>query len=307
MLSDMGRIAMIAGALAIGGAFAAESQIDAQLVDAVLAKGERIAVWPEGRVPASKGGVPFRVANTKGGKVRLTDVNVPELAFFAASGAGAKPAVVVCPGGGYSHLAYGHEGVEIAEWLNANGFSAFVLKYRCPNQRDAALMDAQRAISLIRSRAAEWKVDPHRIGIMGFSAGANLSVRASTNWRKRSYEAVDAADGASCRPDFTLPIYPWALLAGGKDVTPPPLELDAARYPVDGETPPAFLVQTEDDFAKVECSLAYYAALKRAGVKAEMHLFPDGGHGYGIRCKGLSVEGWERLAAAWLKRLFPAQ
>ena len=298
----MRKTAVTAGALAIGCIVAAENPIDQGLADSVLAKGERIAVWPAGRVPAAKDGAPYRIVNTKGGKLRLTDVTVPELTFFAAAGEGAKPAVVVCPGGGYSILAYGHEGVEIAEWLNGNGFSAFVLKYRCPGQRDAALMDAQRAISLVRSRAEELKVDPQRIGIMGFSAGANLSVRASTNWRVRSYAAVDAADAVSCRPDFTLPIYPWALLAGGKDVQPPPLELDA-EYPVDADTPPAFLVQTEDDVVKVECSLAYYTALKRAGVKAEMHLFPDGGHGYGIRRTGHSSDGWEALAAAWLKRI----
>ena len=294
---------MITGALAAGCAFAALPPVDSQLADAVLAKGVKIAVWPAGHVPEAKGTVPYAVANTKGGKVRLTDVNVPELTFFAADGAGAKPAVVVCPGGGYSHLAYGHEGLEIAQWLNANGFSAFVLKYRCPNQRDAAFMDAQRALSLIRSRAAEWKVNPRCVGIMGFSAGANLAVRVSTNWRKRSYAAVDAADAEPCRPDFALPIYPWALLAAGREAA---LELDA-QYPVDGETPPAFLVQTEDDFAKVECSLAYYAALKRVGVKVEMHLFPDGGHGYGIRRTGRSVDGWEALAAAWLKRLVQAK
>ena len=302
-MSRMWKIAAIFGLLAMTNILDAEEPIDRHLADTMLARGGKIAVWPAGRVPSAKPGAPYRIANTNGGKLRLTDVNVPELAHFPASGSGANPAVVVCPGGGYSHLAYSHEGVEIAEWLNSNGFSAFVLKYRCPKQRDAALMDAQRAISLIRARSAELKVDPKRIGIMGFSAGANLSVRASTGWRQRSYAAVDAVDGFSCRPDFALPIYPWALLAGGKDAVPPPVEL-SPEYPVDDETPPAFMVQTEDDFAKVECSIAYYTALKRAGVKAEMHLFPDGGHGYGIRKIGKSVDGWENLAADWLKRNF---
>ena len=289
----------------MGSIMAAEEPVDWQLAKDVLAKGDKVAVWPAGRVPAAKGAEPFRVQNTKGGKVRVTDVNVPELAFFPAPGEGVKPAVVVCPGGGYRILAYGHEGVEIAEWLNANGFSAFVLKYRCPDQKDAALMDVQRAISLVRARAAEWKVSPKRIGVMGFSAGANLTVRASTCWRQRAYEAIDTIDEVSCRPDFALPIYPWALLPGDGKENPPPVALHE-RYPVDAETPPAFLVQSEDDFAKVECSLAYYIALKRAGVKVEMHLFPDGGHGYGIRKTGKAVDGWENLAAEWLKRYFLA-
>ena len=299
----MGKFVAILGLLAMANVLNADEQIDRQLADTMLDKGAKIAVWPDGRVPSAKAGGQYRIANTKGGKLRLTDVDVPGLAFFPASGNGPKPGVVVCPGGGYAHLAYGHEGVEIAEWLNSNGFSAFVLKYRCPKQRDAALMDVQRTISLVRARAVELDLDPKRIGVMGFSAGANLSVRASTGWRQRSYAAIDAVDRISCRPDFTLPIYPWALLSGDKDAVPPPIEL-SAEYPVDGETPPAFIVQTEDDFAKVECSVAYYMALKRAGVKVEMHLFPDGGHGYGIRRIGKSVDGWENLAAGWLKRNF---
>lgn len=283
-------------------AVCAPAALDRQLADAALAKGEKIAVWPTGKVPAQKGTTPYVVKDTNGGIVRLSNVDIPELAFFPAPGEGTKPCVLVCPGGGYSILAYNHEGVEIAEALNKIGFSAFVLKYRCPGQPDAALMDAQRALSLIRSKAGEWKVDPARLGIMGFSAGANLTCRVSTNHKQRAYEPVDAADQFSCRPDFSLPIYPWALVPQVKKDAVTPLRLQA-KFPVDATTPPAFIVQTEDDGCKVENSLAYYAALKRAGVKAEMHLFAKGGHGYGIRKHGTDVDGWEKLAATWLKKI----
>ena len=275
--------------------------IDQALADAALAKGEKIAVWPAGKVPAQRGSTPYTIKNTNGGIVRLTNVDVPELAFFPAPGEGVKPCVLVCPGGGYSILAYNHEGVEIAEALNKIGFSAFVLKYRCPDQPDAALMDAQRALSLVRSKAAEWKIDPRRLGIMGFSAGANLTCRVSTNHKARAYAAIDAVDECSCRPDFSLPIYPWALVPQVAKGKPTPIEL-VSKFPVDKTTPPAFIVQTEDDGCQVENSLAYYAALKRAGVKAEMHLFAKGGHGYGIRKHHTDVDGWEQLAAKWLDK-----
>lgn len=278
----------------------AKDGIDMDLAETALAKGEKIAVWPAGKVPFQREKSPYRVQDTEGEILRLTDVNVPELAYFPAKGEGVKLGVLIFPGGGYTILAYNHEGTELAEWFNSLGFSAFVLKYRCPNQRDAAHADAQRAMSLIRSRAAKFGIDPKRIGVMGFSAGANLAVRLSTNWRNRAYAAVDGVDAVSCRPDFTMPIYPWMLVVGDNAERTLPLTL-RGEFAVDGETPPAFLVQTEDDFAHVENSLAYYAALKYAGVPAEMHLFQTGGHGYGIRRHGAPVDGWEALAAVWLK------
>lgn len=291
-------VSMVLAAVVAG--LNAKDVLDMELANEALGKGVKIAVWPEGKIPLPGAGAPYRVHDTNGGIVRLTDVTVPELAYFPSAGEGVKPAVLVCPGGGYTILAYNHEGTEIAEWLNSLGFSAFVLKYRCPGQRDAAHMDAQRALSLIRFRAEEFSIDPKRIGVMGFSAGANLSVRLSTNWRNRAYPTVDEIDAVSCRPDFTLPIYPWMLVVGNNDEKTLPLTL-RGEFAVDSETPPAFLVQTEDDFAHIENSLAYYAALKYAGVPAEMHLFTRGGHGYGIRRHDTPVDGWEELAAKWLK------
>lgn len=255
-----------------------------------------LPVWPEGRVPLKTSDAPEKVNPSKDDIVRLTDVNVPTLTVFLAKDSGKPaPAVMVCPGGGYSILAWNHEGTEVAAWLNAQGLSAFVLKYRVPKNRDAAFCDAQRALGLIRHRAASFNVDPGRLGIMGFSAGAHLSVRTSTNFEKRAYEPVDEADRQPCRPDFALIIYPAYLYAEGYKMAP--------ELAVTDRTPPTFLLQAEDDGPYVDSSLAYFIALKAAKVPAELHLFPDGGHGYGLRKKGKSTDVWPDLAAAWLKRV----
>ena len=296
------KVAVSVLALSAGVSFGAE--IDEALVASELAKGVKVELWPSNAIPMRKEGTtPFTIKNTNGGNVRLTNVVIPQMAYFPASGEGRRPAVVVCPGGGYAHLSYTCEGTEIAAWLNSLGFTAFVLVYRTPDQPELALADAQRAFSLVRSRAAEFNVDPDRLGMIGFSAGGNLTARLSTNWRVRKYAAVDAADAFSCRPDFSMPVYPWRLVPGECTVQPLPTIL-RGEFPVDAATSPAFIVQTEDDFAKIENALAYYTALKQAGVPAEMHLFTSGGHGYGIRKHGTPVDGWEKLAAVWLKREF---
>ena len=254
-----------------------------------------IKVWPEGRAPLKTSDAPEKVNPSKDDIVRLTDVNEPTLTAFLAKDTGRpNPAVMVCPGGGYGILAWNHEGTEVAAWLNAQGFSAFVLKYRVPKNRDAAFCDAQRAMGLLRSKAGELNIDPAKLGIMGFSAGAHLSVRTSTNFEKRFYEPVDAADALPSRPDFALIIYPAYLYADGYKLAP--------ELPVTARTPPTFLLQAEDDAPYVDSSLAYFIALKAAKVPVEMHLFPDGGHGYGLRKKGKSTDAWPELAAAWLKR-----
>lgn len=297
-----GSVAALAASLIPATSFgeASAAERDVKFAEAVIAKGETIAVWPEGKVPAQKGNSAWACGDTRY-TVRLSDVDIPALQFFRAKGDSPCPAVVICPGGSYSLLAYTHEGTEIAEWLNGLGISAFVLRYRVPDQRDAAQMDAQRAMSLVRSRAAEFGVDPKRIGIMGFSAGANLAARTSTNFRNRAYAAVDGTDEATCRPDFSIVVYPWMLVCGDNAEKTLPLTL-RGDFPVDATTPPTFLVQTEDDGAHVENALAYYTALKYAGVPAEMHIFPDGGHGYGMRPTTASVNGWQELLKTWLFR-----
>ena len=266
------------------------------MVSATCAGQQVVNVWPEGKVPLKTSDAPEKVNPSQDDIVRLTDVNVPSLAVFLAKDTGKpNPAVMVCPGGGYNILAWNHEGTEVAEWLNGQGISAFVLKYRVPKNRDAALCDAQRAMGLIRSKAQAFNIDPKRLGIMGFSAGAHLSVRTSTNFEKRFYEPVDEADIQPSRPDFALIIYPAYLFAAGYTLAP--------ELPVTPQTPPTFLLQAEDDGPYVDSSLAYFIALKAAKVPAELHLFPDGGHGYGLRKKGKATDVWPEIAAAWLARV----
>lgn len=266
-------------------------------------------IWPTNAIPfAQENAKKERVLPMSDDVMRLTDVSIPQVVVTAVPGAEKPvPAVVVCPGGGYGILAWNHEGVEVAQWLKDHGFAAIILKYRVPDQRDAALADAQRAIRWTRAHAKEFMIDPGKVGIMGFSAGANLTVRAATNFKRPIYAAVDDVDAQSCRPDFQLPIYPWDLIAR-KDSSNvwkghEGLEVRTADYPVDSETPPAFIIQSEDDFCLPETSLAYYAALKRAGVPAELHIFEKGGHnghGYGVRKLGYSTDVWPDLAVKWL-------
>lgn len=268
-------------------------------------------IWPEGKIALSTPNPKSEsVAPMKDDVVRIENVSVPMVVVTQVPGAtGRVPAVVVCPGGGYGILAWNHEGVEIAQWLKNQGVAAVILKYRVPDRRDEALADAQRAIRWTRANAAKFNIDPERIGIMGFSAGANLAVRAATNFKRPIYPPADEIDRQSCRPDFQMPIYPWDLLERNDPKTPwkghKGLTIRRGEYPVDKDTPPAFIVQSEDDFCMVETSLAYYAALKEAGVPARMHIFEKGGyggHGYGIRALGSATDAWPKLAEAWLDR-----
>ena len=266
------------------------------MVAGALAEPQVLKVWPDGRTPLKTSDAPEKVNPSKDDIVRLTDVNEPTLTVCLAKNAGKpNPAVMICPGGGYGILAWNHEGTEVAEWLNAQGISAFILKYRVPKNRDAAFCDAQRAMGLIRSKAQAFNIDPAKLGIMGFSAGAHLSVRTSTNFGKRFYEPVDEADALPSRPDFALIIYPAYLYTEGYKM---PQDL-----PVTEKTPPTFLLQAEDDAPYVDSSLTYFIALKAAKVPVEMHLFPNGGHGYGLRKKGNATDVWPELAAAWLSRI----
>jgi len=235
--------------------------------------------------------------------IRLGNVSQPTITVYPAPADKATgAAVIVCPGGGYHILAMDLEGTEVIEWLNSIGVTGVLLKYRVPARPgrpryEPPLQDAQRAISLVRARAGEWGIDPHRIGLMGFSAGAHLSAVASCRFDQRAYTPVDAADQVSCRPDFVLLIYPAYLTV--------PQEGDklAPELTVSSNTPPTFLVQTEDDNIRVECSLFYYLALKKARVPVEMHLYPSGGHGYGLRPSPHTVSTWPQRAEQWLRAL----
>jgi acetyl esterase/lipase len=197
-------------------------------------------------------------------------------------------------------LAYNKERTEVAEWLNSIGVAGIVLKYRVPARKgrerhEAPLQDAQRALGMVRQRASEWMINPDRIGILGFSAGGHVAATLSNQYEKRSYPRVDEADDLSCRPSFALLIYPAYLVdRKGENTLAPELN-------VTPRTPPTFLVQTEDDGVRVECSLFYYLALKNAKVPAEMHLYPAGGHGYGLRPSAHTVSTWPQRAEEWLR------
>jgi acetyl esterase/lipase len=234
---------------------------------------------------------------------RIGNVSTPTIAIYRPEKAKDNgAAVVVFPGGGYSILASDLEGSEICEWLNSIGVTGVLLKYRVPARpgrpRGAApLEDAQRAVGIVRSRAKELGLNPARIGVLGFSAGGHLAAYLSTNFEKRTYDPIDAADAVSCRPDFTILIYPAYLTVRQEgDKISPELTITA-------NTPPTFLVQTEDDPVRVENSLFYYAALKNAKVPAEMHIYPSGGHGYGLRRTEKTVTTWPLRAEEWLRSL----
>ena len=259
-------------------------------------------VWPEGKIPLASDVGPETVKPTTDDIVRFTNVSVPTVTFVRAESEDPVPAVLVCPGGGYSHLAWSHEGVETAQWFKKRGVSAFILKYRCPKQRDAAFADAQRALSFIRANAVNFGIDPTRLGVIGYSAGANLAARLSTNHSKRGYAPIDDTDKSSCRPDWAMVIYPWALIEDSEKGQPPSMKL-RTEFAVDRTVPPTFIVQSQDDGCKIQNALAYFTALTVAGVKAEMHLFSKGGHGYGMRERGNPTDCWPVLAEAWMSEL----
>ena len=272
---------------------------------------DNVALWPEGKVPLRihDDKTEYLEGEYSQANVVLTKVNDPFYRFYPAKGEGARPCVVIFPGGGYFQIGMNKEGTEIKDWLNSIGFSCVVLAYRCGglDQRDGALCDAQRMIRLLRRDAAKLNIDPGRIGVIGFSAGANLAIRTSTNWRKPMYAKVDDADDFSCRPDFQLPIYPWDIRVRVKveDNGWPSKwsdEYNQEVYPVDKETPPAFIVQTLDDFCEPATATVYDFVLKRAGVDSTLKLYPKGGHGYGLRQLGNPCDLWHYEATSWLAR-----
>ena len=232
--------------------------------------------------------------------VRLGNVASPTITFYAPKDKNTGAAVVVFPGGGYRILAIDLEGTEVCDWLSSSGITCVLLKYSVPDsgpypKSPAALEDAQRALGLVRSRAVEWHIDPHRIGVLGFSAGAHLAAALSTHFDQRLYKSVEAADQVSCRPDFAVIVYPGYLALPDQNLAFNP-EIHVTR-----ETPPTFLLQTEDDrVAHVESSLTYYAALKSANVPVEMRLYSEGVHGYGLRRTALPVTAWPQLVKTWL-------
>lgn len=231
--------------------------------------------------------------------VRLGNVSVPTLTVYQPKGPKTGAAVVVFPGGGYYILAIDLEGSEVCDWLNSIGMTCVLVKYRVPNsgpypKSPAALQDAQRAMGLVREHAGEWGIDPKRVGVLGFSAGGHLSAAISTHYDKRLYDAVDGADKLSCRPDFAVIVYPGYLALADQNMAPNP-----DIHPT-ADTPPTFLVQAEDDPVHVENATTYFLELKQAKVPAELHVYAEGGHGYGLRRTALPITAWPGLAETWL-------
>jgi len=273
--------------------------------DDAPAKPTTIDVWP-GAAPGEDGSIGEEKAEHKGAPgvvTSLTNVSRPTLTVFRPEkDKDTGAAVVVCPGGGYSVLAWDHEGEQVARWLNSIGVSAFVLKYRVPRRPGQAkdeppiqpLQDAQRALSLVRSRAGEYGIDPKRIGMLGFSAGGHLTASASTNSEKRSYAPIDAVDDVSCRPDFAVLIYPGGLVKKGSEALAPEIR-------VTKDAPPMFLAHANDDPVSPENSALLYLALKRAGVPAELHIYASGGHGFGMRPGDNPSSTWPRRCEDWLR------
>ena len=231
----------------------------------------------------------------------MSNVSIPLLTMYPAE----KPngaAVLVCPGGGYSILAYSHEGTEVCEWLNSLGVTAGILKYRVPRREglakhEAPLQDVQRAIGMMRSRAAEWKIAPERIGILGFSAGGHLAAAGLTSDGKRSYEADPKYDAVDCRPNFAVLVYPAYLL---EEKNPDQL---SSELVVTETTPPTFLVVANDDKPFAEGSARFYIEMKRKGRPCELHIFAKGGHGFGYANTKEEIVQWPALAGKWMEAM----
>jgi len=272
-------------------------------------------IWP-GTAPGEKANMPAEYnVNAAGTKtmagrpyIRLTNVSTPTITLYKPTVKNTGAAIVVFPGGGYQILSMDLEGTEVCDWLNQIGVTCVLLKYRVPDsgpypKSPAALQDAQRAMGLVRQHAAEWGIDPHRVGVLGFSAGGFLSAAVSTIYEKRAYDPVDAADQLSCKPDFAVVLYPGYLALADQHFAPNP-----DIHPT-ADTPPTFLLQAEDDPVHVENAVTYFMELKNAKVPAELHVYAQGGHGYGLRPRDLPIMGWPKLVETWLHtiKVLPAE
>jgi acetyl esterase/lipase len=258
-------------------------------------------LWPDG-APGAKG---------------TEEADKPTLTIFLPpEGKANGTAVVVCPGGGYQFLAVDHEGKQIGEWLNKQGVTAFMLKYRiAPRYRHPApLQDAQRAIRTVRARAKEWNLDPKRVGIWGFSAGGHLASTAGTHFDDGKVDAGDPIEKVSCRPDFLILCYPVITLEPpyahvgsrnnllGKDADPKLAESLCNDKQVTDKTPPTFIFHTDEDKGvPPENAILFYMALKKAKVPAEVHIYEKGPHGVGLAQKLPAASSWPDRLADWMK------
>ncbi len=264
-----------------------------------------LELWP-GKVPGETVAIGEEKIDRQpsGAVTGITNVSTPTITVYRpAREKDTGVAVVVAPGGGYNQLAMGHEGDDVAAWLNSIGITGVVLKYRVPRRADqpkdqppiGALQDAQRAISMVRSKASEWGLDSARIGMLGFSAGGHLTAWASTNSDKRAYDPIDAIDKVSCRPDFAAMIYSGGVLLRGSSTELSP------EIRISSTTPPCFLAHAGDDRVSPENSVRMYLALKQAGVPADLHIYAKGGHGFGLRPSKNPASTWPARCEEWLR------
>ena len=273
-----------------------------------------IELWP-GKVPDESGNIGSersvmspaldrkQVEVTESTRM-ITDVTKPSITVYRPSREqDAGTAIIICPGGGYWNLYWQLEGEEVAAWLNSLGATGIILKYRVPRRPDEPkaeparrpLQDAQRAISLVRSKAKEFGIDPHRIGIMGFSAGGHLAIATATRFEQRTYEPVDEVDKISSRPDFAVLVYPGYLKAKDRDELAPGLVIPAT-------TPPVFLAHGGADLiSPPEHSVLMYLALRKAGVPAELHVYAAAAHDFGVRPSDQPCSTWTKSCATWLR------
>jgi acetyl esterase/lipase len=273
----------------------------------------QVLIWPGAAPDGKPMPAPETAGRTKSlvaGKPFMWVANVtrPTMTVYAPRAQNTGAAVVVLPGGGFQVLAIDLEGTEICDWLTLKGITCVLLKYRVPSEpydwhcdcrtdnlvtSTRSLEDVQRTIGLVRLHAAEWHIDPKKIGVTGFSAGGYLAAEISTKYRQRLYAPLDDADKQSARPDFAVLVYPGHLATDNDSLNP--------NVPVTRETPPTFLVQAENDHVDgVHQSLVYYAALNKAGAKVEMHLYAEGGHAFGLRPTALPITHWPALVEQWL-------
>ena len=285
---------------------------------------EIIKLWPDNTIPNAIPGASIdeKSVTDANGILRISDVSVPTItAYLPAKDKATGAAVMICPGGGYSILAASHEGSDVARWFNSMGVAAFVLKYRLPNselmtnQQEVPLIDAMQGITLIRQNAARYGISPNKIGVMGFSAGGHVAATLATHYHR----GPNASEMA--KPNFTILLYPVITfgekahtgsrdkLLGNLNTSPELVTYYSNELQVTSQTPPTFLVHSEDDKGvPVENSINYYLACLKNGVSAEMHLYPTGGHGYGLRtAKFGSLNAWPDACKAWLTALTAVQ
>jgi len=303
---------------------------DAVLLIAVLsatmvsAQDTIMPLWPK-NVPNQKATAEEELAeHTENGTIRITNVQKPTLEVYLPSKRNATgQAVVIFPGGGYSHLSYDWEGTDIAKALNAKGIAGIVVKYRLPwsksiikDKNIVPLQDAQRAIRMVRSKARAWHLEPDKIGIMGFSAGGHLASTLGTHYMDKVYEKQDNADDLSARPDFMALIYPVITLEAasthsgsrvsliGENPTEAEVDYLSNQKHINKETPPTFLLHAMDDTAvPVENTTLFFEALRKHNVPAAMHIYPTGGHGFALALHDEKLKNWTDLLFDWLEAL----